>query len=121
MDTTPLTKVSDKEFIEGYWWSKEYPNYPKPVSTKLPVDTLFLSKLKDITVKIESNMLQGGSYQHYRGFSICRVCNFNCNGAKEYKFIINDVTYRYPEGLLHYYEKHNVQPSKEFYDVIMKL
>ena len=119
--SSPLTKVSDTEYVEGYWYSedKDYKLYPKPLPTNNPVDPIFLSKLKLITSSIENGKV--GSFVYYRGFSPCRLCDYKYNGAKEYKFTLDGITYRYPEGLLHYYEKHNVQPSKEFYDVVMKL
>lgn len=121
--SSPLTKISDTEYVEEYWWNKDLPNqkYPNPITTKTAVDAIFLAKLEEITSKIEENKLPNSSYEHYRGFSECRVCHYQYNGAKEYKFVSGGVTYRYPEGLMHYYQQHNVQPSNKFYEAVMKL
>lgn len=41
------------------------------------------------------------------------------NGSREYRLKKDGVTFKFPEGLIHYYEDHMVQPSDEFYDFIM--
>jgi len=116
-NTYPLTKVSDNEYIEGYWFPLN-PNesdfeqmYPKPKQQKTFVSTEFLDKLKLLT---ENNAI---AIQYY-GSSMCRLCK-RYNGSIEYKITQNNITFRYPKGLIHYYEYHNVHPSTEFYEFIM--
>jgi hypothetical protein len=113
----PLTQLSDHEYVEGYWWSKdlfvEHKDLPFPKATNTPVDPLFLEKLQKITKTCP--------HEEFFGFSSCRICSCH-NGSVEYT-VINDkgISFRFPDGLLHYYTKHNVQPSKEFYECIMSL
>lgn len=115
-NTYPLTKISETEFIEGYWFplnpcDNDYNiGYPKPIVTDTPVCQRFLDKLKLITNSAKKN--------DYFGWSKCRICKC-VNGGSEYRLTSNGKTFRYPSGLLHYYEAHNVQPSKEFYDFVM--
>lgn len=114
----PLTKVSDNEFIEGYWFPDEDPSdtdydisYPKPLATNNPVPIEFINKLQlltDTEAKKDS----------FWGSSSCRLCHC-ANGADEYTLTSNNLKYIYPSGLMHYYTEHNVQPSKEFYNFVM--
>lgn len=113
----PLTKVDDNNFIEGYWSSPnniyETKKYPYPKSSDEKVSKEFINKLEQILKSSDTNK------NSYFGFSICRLCGCN-NGAGEYKIKKNNITFTVPEGLIHYYKDHNVQPSKEFYDFIMQ-
>lgn len=54
----------------------------------------------------------------YMGHSKCRLCGV-ANGSEEYQTKYNDIIYRFPGGVKHYYEKHNVQPSNEFIEFII--
>jgi hypothetical protein len=105
----PLTKVDETSYIEGYWRSSYEKNYPFPKPTDQPVDSDFLSALKDMMSTNQCNL--------YRGFSFCRLCN-ECNGSGEYQVTGTldnlRVQFTFPDGILHYYTEHNVQPSKEF-------
>ena len=109
----PLTKISDTKFMEGYWSNVDdfdSMKYPQPLATDIPVNKDFLDKLKRINEK---------AYQiHYLGFSHCRICKC-LNGTAEYVLSNENIQFNYPEGLLHYYEKHNVKPSDEFFHFIM--
>ena len=112
----PLT-TKDGSFIEGYWFSDdicspEAHNYPFPKETNIQVDENFLKKLSSITK-------EWANEKRYFGFSSCRICKKN-NGSLEYLLEKDGQTFRYPEGLLHYYVEHCVQPSSEFYDFVMK-
>jgi hypothetical protein len=111
----PLTKVSDTHFIEGYW--QEYHEcgccnplkYPYPVDSGIKVDKVFLQNLEHIKqfCKIEC----------YYGASFCRLCNISV-GGNEYSFRSEGKTYTFPEGIVHYYTVHNVQPSEEFVEAV---
>ena len=81
-----------------------------PIVTDVPVDDEFLNKF---------NLVQTVSpIESYMGVSKCRVCDC-CNGNGEYFATHNGVTFRFPNGLEHYYRDHNVHPSPEFREFIM--
>lgn len=109
----PLTKVSDTSFIEGYWKNSTSPGYPFPKATDTKVEEQFLTILTHIMNTYPCN--------YYRGLSTCRLCK-KMNGCGEYRIkkMVDgkEITFVFPEGLKHYYQDHNVQPSKEFYDFI---
>ena len=89
-----------------------------PVPSQNNVDSAFLLKLQSIiahntdtdTIKIE----------HFDGYSECRLCDDD-TGSRTYHCTVNGVTWSFPDGLIHYYREHKVQPSKEFYMFIMGL
>ena len=81
---------------------------PRPGPT--PVDPAFLARLRDMTAT--------ASADHFNGWSDCRLCD-QPNGCAEYSVTKNGITFRYPEGLIHYYEAHNVTPSSEFMSFVM--
>lgn len=54
---------------------------------------------------------------YYHGASDCRLCELSI-GCSEYSFKSEGKIYRFPEGLVHYYTIHNVQPSDEFVDAV---
>ena len=117
---SPLYKVSDTAYVEGYWASlhPEYDTentrekYNLPISTKMPVDPKFLSKLKKIMIKHESSAVS------FRGLSDCRVCS-KMNGSKEFTLTNSQISFTFPEGIIHYYKDHGVQPSDKFHDFIV--
>jgi len=110
--TYPLTKISEAEFVEGYWFSSYIPSaeYPHPIASNISVCPKFLDKLKIVS--------ENANKLYYNGYSNCRLCGCN-NGTIEFSLTKNGIKFRYPIGLMHYYVIHNVQPSKEFYDFIM--
>jgi hypothetical protein len=118
---SPLTKVDDVNYIEGYWqqnmpYMEPGDTYPFPIDTNEPNDPIFKSKLCDL---IES-LIKKKSYDNYLGFSSSRLTGESVGGW-EYKFENNGIKWRFPEGIKHYYVDHNVKPSKEFYDMVMSL
>lgn len=121
----PLTKLKDNSFVEGYWFSNdsnESKHYPFPKATSEPVDPNFIDKLETIM----SFGLTGSSKQtdnrvtieSYFGSSECRLCGCS-NGSQEFTLVNNGTTFRVPNGILHYYKDHNVQPSYEFYQFVL--
>jgi len=136
-DSYPLTKISSTQFIEGYWRphvtrSNEEDNdseaYPFPVNSGKEVDKDFLVKLGkimniinydektiDTTGKITLSCLQ------YKGYSFCRLCDNNKNGSSDYILKKGNHRYTFPQGVMHYYKEHHVQPSDEFYELIMSI
>lgn len=111
----PLTKVSNTEFIEGYWQESNECGccnpikYPYPVNSGIRVDKVFLQNLEHIK--------QYCKVDYYMGPSSCRLCELSV-GCSEYSFKSDGKIYRFPEGLVHYYTNHNVQPSHEFVDAV---
>lgn len=120
----PLTKVSEMEYIEGYWYDSDYPEklYPFPKETDIMVDYEFLEKLDKVMQHMWVDRFKlGGSncvVRDYMGYSKCRLCGIN-NGSEEYETKYKNIIYKFPGGIKHYYEKHNVHPSKEFMEFIM--
>jgi hypothetical protein len=128
----PLTKIREGHYVEGYWYAgtdaevslvvdgqkltcdmREY-QLPFPKQTETAVNEKFLQKL------LEVQTAPSCKKEDYFGFSGCRLCH-KANGGTEYSVTNNGQTFTFPSGLIHYYEEHNVQPSKEFYDFIMAL
>jgi hypothetical protein len=95
--------------IEGYWYSADEPQYPKPVAHLRPSPTqaVFLEKL----TKLESKAQK----RHFKGWSNCRLCK-KPNGSSEFTL----KGWRWPEGYRHYIQDHNVRPSPEFKDFVLK-
>ena len=94
--------------VEGYWWSESTPEYPMPVANTEPWEDqkLFLVRLarREKTAKIT----------RFRGASECRICGCR-NGSAEF----SSGRWRWPSGLRHYVEDHNVEPSDEFVTFII--
>ncbi len=107
-----LTQLNETTYIEGYWFNYHYEDkmYPMPKGLDVSVDQQFINKMKEVT--------RGARTEHYLGWSDCRICKVP-NGSREYILKKDGITFRYPEGLLHYLEEHNVYPSSIFYEFIM--
>lgn len=66
----------------------------------------------------DSANLSGYSVQ-YRGSSMCRCCD-KLNGSAEFQVPIGGGhEWRWPIGLSHYIDRHNVRPSQAFIDFII--
>jgi len=116
--SSPLTKVSEHEYIEGYWQTKYFYmatiNYPFPVESNEPNDNVFKEKLQKLILKLHTE----GNFVEYLGSSVSRLTD-EFVGNKEYFVFYKDIKFRFPEGVVHYYCDHNVKPSNEFYDLVM--
>lgn len=96
--------------VEGYWWSKQEPNFPKPEHSEKP----FNEKEKVIArLKIVQERTR---VVHYKGISTCRCCD-TCNGSSEYFY----KNWKWPEGLLHYIDVHNIKPSDDFLEEVLSM
>lgn len=96
--------------IEGYWWSERTPQFPKPEHSDNPFEN------KDAIVKKLKSIQSRQRMNHFKGFSVCRCCK-QCNGSGEY----SHKNWKWPEGLLHYIEAHNVKPSEQFIKDILNM
>ncbi len=88
----------------GYWHSEEQPTLPDPA--------LFIDEDWDKTEKqsVIDYLKKGETLAVYRGWSWCRFgCTDGCGSAD-----MTDGTYIYPEGLVHYIEKHHVRLPIDF-------
>lgn len=106
--------------IEGYWWSEREPQFPKPEHSNIPFENKdkVIEKLKDLQIN-RLKEFQGNrrvSITHFKGFSICRCCK-QSNGSGEY----SHKNWKWPEGLLHYIEAHNVRPSDDFLKEVLNM
>ena len=98
-----------KEKREGFWWSKNEPDLPKPKEREKPWKGRrdFLAHLRRVQAKTR--------VARYKGWSTCRICGQK-NGSTEYK--CNG--WVWPDGLYHYIEEHNVKPSDDFIAFVTK-
>lgn len=101
---------SKKIKIEGYWWSKQEPEYPMPIKSDIPFDN------KDVVVKKLVSLQAKISKRYYKGFSTCRCCGER-NGTAEY----SHKGWKWPEGLIHYIIEHNIEPSLQFKKEILNM
>jgi hypothetical protein len=94
---------------EGFWYSKDEPLLPKPITNKKAWvgKRLFLRKLAIAQSRCESNPI-------YKGYSTCRICGCN-NGCSS--FFLKG--WEWPSGFYHYVEKHNVRPSLAFQEFVL--
>jgi len=105
LEPTPLIKMV------GYWYSKFDKHYPYP---RVLVDPNWYCNKRG---KIIDYLNSGWTHTQWRGLSFCR---FECNppafemGSK----CLTDGEWVWPEGLVHYIEKHNVQLPEEFIDTM---
>lgn len=114
--------------VEGYWRpSDEMPPSDKPcqpyevlpwpagADRPWPGRDKFLSAL----ARVERSA-RGVEKHRYMGYSTCRLCG-RMNGTAEYFDPRPNAAHgwRWPEGLAHYVEAHNVEPSNAFLNYIM--
>lgn len=92
---------------EGFWYSEQEPELPmpQPYLDEWPDKAEFLRRLTDVEGLARK--------EHYRGWSDCRLCEQK-NGSVEYQL----GPWKWPAGLQHYIEVHNVRPSLAFEDFI---
>lgn len=88
----------------GYWHSEEELSFPDPAWFKDPN----WDKIERQTVI--DYLKKGETLAHYRGSSWCRFGCPDGYGTAD----MTDGTYVYPEGLVHYIEKHDVRLPLDF-------
>ncbi len=101
--------------VVGYWSrSPDDPTLPYPQANPAPWERQaeFVAKLKAIEQAARERRL--GKLMAYRGFSMCRLCNTQ-NGHEEF----DHGGYRWPAGLLHYVEAHNVRLPDAFVAAVL--
>lgn len=122
-------KVHD--LVEGYWADAHHSILPSPKKHSKDWDgkILWIAKLIIVEAKIyphgQHNPHRNNSVDRvaeyrfftYGDYSKCRICNQQ-NGMSEYQIKIGGAWYRWPDGLRHYFDAHNVIPSKQFYELI---
>jgi hypothetical protein len=116
------------DLIEGWPWRRQIilsseNFFPWPIENPDPIPQLkpFIANLITLEEEIINNQTDKdrAHYIGFKGFSWCRLCNIYNNGSIEYCHIYqNGLHLNWPQGLRHYYEAHNVIPSKEFYDFV---
>ena len=102
--------------VVGYW-------SPSPDDDQLPYPHAspgawerqdeFVAKLRLIEQAVRNGRC--GRLIAYRGFSMCRLCG-KPNGHEEF----DHGGYRWPSGLLHYVEHHNVRLPSDFIDKTLR-
>ncbi len=99
-----------KTKYEGYWYSTQEPNFPKPIHKNSPFEGKdeIVKKLISVQNKLYS--------RHYKGFSKCRCCGAII-GSGEY----SHKGWICPECFLHYIIEHNIEPTEEFKKYILNI
>lgn len=87
--------------------------YPK-VEKKWSGQEQFLDKLIDIQQYIESNKRKNVSYYNDEKCRDCLICGEKCVTTVLYK--LNK--YLWDDGLEHYIKKHNIEPNRDFIDML---
>jgi hypothetical protein len=88
----------------GYWHSDREPHLPHP--------DRFVDRGWDPDERrLTADYLSGGyPILHMMGYSPCRMCSLEANGASE----LTDGTFLWPEGLVHYITEHGVRLPSAF-------
>lgn len=94
---------------EGFWYSKYEPSLPMPVGNDKP-----WNGQREFVLKLKKKQ-ETARCRAYKGSSMCRICNEH-NGSEEF----STKEWTWPQGLLHYIEEHNVEPSLAFQEMINK-
>ena len=121
----------EKVYIEGPW-PKEKGEYPylkyDERSGQEPVEILGDWGAKKFAQRLELLEEQPRLYDSERRLNVRReergqaqFCRLHCSefvGGKEFRYRFRNVTYVWPEGLMHYIEEHNVRPSEKFENMV---
>ncbi|QIG74641.1 hypothetical protein EVC12_006 [Rhizobium phage RHph_I42] len=108
-------KEEPKEYLEGFWYDpkdrKGTGNLPR---AELCTRGRSYAGKSDVTTLIGAAQVKA-RVNSYKGWSTCRLCGEK-NGSKEYS--LNG--FRWPEGLTHYVDAHNVLVTGEFMNFLLK-
>lgn len=122
----PLVELHPGGYIEGFWSTekKSFSNpFPTPLATNVPVDKVFLDKLKQAIPFASVHQSNQMPFPDK-----CQLCG--CEVEKELRVFTlsghgnsGNLTFMFlfPKGVIHYYTEHHVHPSKEFQQCILKL
>lgn len=94
----------------GYWWSLHDQDLPKPQDHVDPA----WAKTGECAIVL-AHLENGRKKDTYRGFSVCRICHA-ANGSSD----ATDGVYVWPSGFAHYILVHQVKPSQDFIDHVLK-
>ena len=102
--------MSDGFENEGYWRESEDEASPLPWPVQDPTWEHRGEFLVELRI-IEST----SAYTDWMGFSRCRLCGRD-NGASDFRA----GQWVWPEGYQHYIADHDVRPSREFEEFVLK-
>ena len=122
-DHCPATQLGDGVFVEGYWFNANLAattcQYPMPLEVeqatydevpKAEWRTRFREVLANLDVVCTTERYMGASRSRLTGEKI---------GNVEYTIVHKGTeTWKFPEGLAHYYLDNRVLPSERFAEVI---
>src|SRR5262245_54921819 len=100
----------------GYWSRSPDDTalpYPQTNAAAWQRQAQFVARLQAIEQGVRER--RHGKLIGYRGFSMCRLCGIP-NGSEEVVW----GGFRWPSGLLHYVEAHNVRLPDAFVDAVLK-
>lgn len=123
VEPTRPKQIPNHHHKEGFWYSEHEPYYPKPVSSSRSVDPAFLARLESVLAIghlpfAEQDAIHNAKIDHFKGSSCCRLCGRK-NGSQTFNCKRNGATWSFPQGIIHYYKDHHVQPSEPFRMFIM--
>ena len=96
-------RVAENQTLQSHPLAKDIISFPWPVANSVDDEDVQRSIIEKLKKKLAT-----GKPVAYRGWSTCRLCKKH-NGSKELTIVHNDVTYKIPEGYLHYLEAHKVK------------
>lgn len=99
-----IDKVFDVKAI-GFWKSEDEPHFPHPKTFQIEDWNL------EERARVIKHLKNGETIRYSRGSSWCR---FHCGEKNMGSADLTDGYYLYPEGLVHYLEKHQVKLPQEF-------
>jgi hypothetical protein len=113
-------KDTDGVFVEGYWRKeKDAEDKTLPWPEENQVDPKFDMKGFVLQLQILETH-PGTTCTRLRGLSKCRLCGKD-NGSLEFSHPWKDQydnQVKWPEGIQHYYQVHQVMPSLEFFSFV---
>ncbi|QXV73691.1 hypothetical protein [Rhizobium phage RHph_N46] len=113
--TSRPVKEEPKDYLEGFWYDpkarKETDHLPR---AELCTRGRSYAGKSDVTTLLGAAQVKA-RVNSYKGWSTCRLCGEK-NGSKEYS--LNG--FRWPEGLTHYIDAHNVLVTGEFMSFLLK-
>lgn len=108
------TKMREGLKLEGFWYSKYSPEFPKPKpGPEWKNKDKFIEKLTNLEERLERK--RAPYIVFYRGYSNCRCCN-KFNGTAEFHY----KGWCWPTGFMHYVKDHEIKPSDEFIEFILE-
>lgn len=113
---SPLMIISENTFVEGKFRERPTDNGTR-YSIKCPYPYMHDKAFSDKEFVRKLKMIMNDNKKYaipYNKSSKCVLCS-KALGNLEYTLQKGNIKFIFQEGIIHYYIRHNVWPSKEFY------